>query len=99
MKSYSLDHLDKPVLHRDAILFHRNESDAMVMAVAHVGEIDARQTYRDDGYSSMLAFCEQVFELTQPAVLKRIRVARLARKYPALFEALAAGKLSLSSGS
>lgn len=96
MKSYSLDHLAKSVLHRDAVRFHRNESDAMAMAIAHVGEIDARQSYRDEGYPSMIAFCEQVFELSEAAALKRIRVARLAREFPAIFEALAMGKLSLS---
>ncbi len=96
MKSYSLDHLAKPVLHRDSLVFHRNESSAMAMAIAHVGEIDARRSYRDEGYPSMLAFCEHVYELSEPAALKRIRVARLAREYPALFEALASRKLSLS---
>ena len=96
MKSYSLDHLAKSVLHRDAILFHRNESSAMAMAIAHVGEIDARQSYRDEGYPSLLAFCEQVLELSEAAALRRIRVARLAREFPAIFGALATGKLSLS---
>ncbi len=78
MKRYSLDHLAKSVLHRNALLFHRNESCAMAMALAHVVEIDARQSYRDEGYPSMLAFCEHVFELTEQAALKRIRVARVA---------------------
>ena len=96
MNSYSLDHLAKPVLHRDSLVFHRNESSAMAMAIAHVGEIDARRSFRDEGYPSMLAFCEHVYELSEPAALKRIRVARLAREYPALFEALASRKLSLS---
>ena len=96
MRSYSLEHLAKPVLHRDAVLFHRNESGAMAMAVAHVGEIDARQSYRDEGYPSMLAFCEHVIGLSEQAALKRIRVARVARRHPALFEGLATGKLSLS---
>ncbi len=96
MKSYSLDHLAKPVLHRDSLVFHRNEGDAMAMAIAHVGEIDARRSFRDEGYPSMLAFCEQEYELSEAAAFKRIRVARLAREYPALFEALASRKLSLS---
>ena len=69
----------------------------MAMAVAHVGEIDARQSYRDDGYSSMFAFCEHALELSEQAALKRIRVARVARQFPALFAGLASGKLSLSS--
>ena len=96
MKSYSLDHLAKPVLHRDSLVFHRNESSAMAMAIAHVGEIDARRSFREEGYPSMLAFCEQEYELSEAAAFKRIRVARLAREYPALFEALASRKLSLS---
>lgn len=96
MKSYSLDHLAQSVLHRDSLVFHRNESDAMAMAIAHVGEIDARRSYRDEGYPSMLAFCEHVYDMSEQAALKRIRVARVAREYPAIFEALATGKLSLS---
>ncbi len=96
MNSYSLDHLAQSVLHRDSLVFHRNESDAMAMAIAHVGEIDARRSYRDEGYPSILAFCEHVYDMSEPAALKRIRVARLAREFPALFEALASRKLSLS---
>lgn len=79
MKRYSLDHHAQSVLHRDSLVFHRNESSAMAMAIAHVGEIDARRSYRDEGYPSMLAFCEHVYELSEAAALKRIRVARLAR--------------------
>jgi len=45
----------------------------MAMALAHVAEIDARQTYRDDGYPSMHAFSVHVFELTDALRQRRRR--------------------------
>ncbi len=97
MKNYSLDQLAVSVLHRDAILIHRNERGALALAVAHVGEIDARKSYREAGYSSMFAFCEQVLQLQEQVALKRLRVARVARRFPVIFESLASGELSLTS--
>lgn len=97
MTSYSFDHLAVSVLHRDAVLSHDGERAKLALAVAHVGEIDARRSYREAGYSSMFVFCEQVLKLQEQVALKRLRVARIARRFPVIFDSLASGALSLTS--
>ncbi len=97
MTNYSFDHLAVPVLHRDAVLSHDGERAKLALAVAHVGEIDARRSYREAGYASMFAFCEKVLKLQEQVALKRLRVARIARRFPVIFESLASGALSLTS--
>ena len=97
MTRYSFGHLAVSVLHRDAVLSHDGERAKLALAVAHVGEIDARRSYREAGYASMFAFCEKVLKLQEQVALKRLRVARIARRFPVIFESLASGALSLTS--
>src|SRR5262249_40214129 len=64
--------------------------------LAHIAEVDARKLYLPAGYPSMHAYCEQELRLSEDAANKRIRVARKAREVPALFGAIADGRLNLS---
>jgi len=96
MTNYSLSHLsDKTLLHDLASLVAR---DRVITAelLAHMAEVDARRLYLSAGYPSMHAYCEQELRLSESAANKRIRVARKAREVPAVFPAIADGRLSLS---
>lgn len=69
----------------------------MAEALADLGEIEARGLYRAQGYPSMYAFCVGRCHMTEQAALKRISAARAAREFPAVFEALANGRLHLTA--
>jgi hypothetical protein len=57
---------------------------------------DARRRYVPAGYPSLLACCVECLHLSNDAALKRIQAARVARRFPVVFPALAVGRLHLS---
>jgi 5-methylcytosine-specific restriction endonuclease McrA len=65
--------------------------------LAHIAEIDARHLYLGAGFESMRAYCVRALNLTEDGAAKRIQVARLARELPALFPAIADGRLHLKA--
>ena len=97
MRDYSLAHLSDAVLLRDlaALIAHDRVTTAAVLA--HVAEVDARRLYAPTGYPSMHAYCVGELCLSEDAASKRIQAARAARQFPALFVALAEGRLHLTA--
>src|SRR5213594_1238225 len=65
--------------------------------LADLAEVDARRLYVPAGYPSMFLYCVQELRLSEQAAFHRIRGARTARQYPAVFTALADGHLHLSA--
>jgi len=61
-----------------------------------LAEVDRRKLCRPAGYRSTYAWCVGHFHLSEGAAYKRIRAARLIRKFPAVYEALAEGHVHLS---
>ena len=96
MKSYSLTHLSDELLRRELSTAAANEKEATAELIAHIAEFDARKLYLPAAYPSMFAYCVGELGLSEDAAAKRIRVARVARECPAVFEALAAGRVHLS---
>jgi 5-methylcytosine-specific restriction endonuclease McrA len=97
MHSYSRKQVADSALFTDADYHLSQERGAKVEALADLAEIDARKLYLPAGYPSMYALCVERFRLTEQAAYKRIYAGRAARAFPAIFEALAAGRLSLST--
>jgi hypothetical protein len=97
MRDYSLTHLSDAVLLRDlgALIAHDRVTTAAVLA--HVAEVDARRLYAPAGYPSMHAYCVGELCLSEDAAFRRIRAARAGREFPALFAALAEGRLHLAA--
>ena len=60
-------------------------------------ELDARRLYLREGCSSLFTYCTQVLHLAEGAAYNRIEAARAARRFPAIFEAIADGALTLTS--
>src|SRR5213594_799304 len=65
--------------------------------LADLAEVDARRLYLPAGYPSMFLYCVQELRLSEQAAFHRIRGARTARQYPAVFTALADGHLHLNA--
>jgi hypothetical protein len=61
--------------------------------LADLGEIDARELYLAAGYPSMLAYCVGEFGMCDEETPGLITAARIARRFPVIFEALAEGRL------
>jgi hypothetical protein len=64
--------------------------------VLHMGEVDARRLYADQGSSSMYAWCTGALGMSEGSAYRRIAAARAARAFPALLERLASGTLHLA---
>ncbi len=97
MSRYSLSHLSDPVLDRDLARAVARESTSTADVLAHIAESDARRRYLPAGYPSTFAYCVGQLRLSEDAAFKRIKAARAARRFPAIFEALAQGRLHLSA--
>jgi hypothetical protein len=65
--------------------------------LAHIAEVDVRRLYAPAGYPSMHAYCVGELRLSEDAASRRIQAARAARRVPALFGALAEGRLHLTA--
>ena len=72
------------------------ERRVTVEVLVHLGEVEARQLYLPAACSSMSEYCVVGLGFSEQAAFKRIRVARVGRKFPQLLEVMAEGGLHLS---
>jgi 5-methylcytosine-specific restriction endonuclease McrA len=73
------------------------ERTATAHLIAVLAELDARRLYLGEGCSSLFTYCTQVLHLSEHAAYGRIEVARLARRFPVVLEALRAGDVTLTA--
>ncbi len=97
MHRYDLAHVTDSVLLRDLTALVAQDRSTTANLLAHIAEVDARRLYAPAGYSSMHAYCVEELHLSEDAAGKRIQAARAARRFPALFRALADGRLHLAA--
>src|SRR2546426_12790218 len=97
MDASSLSHLSDRALELHLAEIASRDRAITAALLAHMAEFDARQLCRPAAYPSMHAYCVHALRLSEEAAFKRIRVARPARRFPAIFVALADGSLNLNS--
>ena len=97
MKSYSLSHLDDHVLLRDLATLVSQDRATTAKLLAHLAEVEERKLYARAAYPSMFLYCVRELRMSEDVAYARIRVARKARQFPAIFPALADGRLHLSA--
>ena len=73
------------------------ERQATAHLIASLIEMESRALYRGLGFSSMFTYCTRRLHLSEDATCNRLEVARAARKIPAVLDALADGRLSLTA--
>ena len=71
------------------------ERHRTAMLLASLGEFEARKLYLARGYGTMLDYCVRELGLDVDEAAIRIRVARAACEFPAIFDAIAEGRLDL----
>ena len=97
MTPCSLRHLSDPVLlHELSTIVARDRANTAAM-LAYLAEVDARRLYCPAGYPSMHAYCVNELRLSEESAFRRIRVARTAREFPAIFAAIEKGDLNLTA--
>jgi len=62
-----------------------------------MAEFDSRRLYLEDGHPSMYAYCVGELGMSEDMAYKRIRAARAARRFPAIFASVGDGRLHLSA--
>jgi 5-methylcytosine-specific restriction endonuclease McrA len=97
MRTYALSHVSDPELRRGLASLVSQDRVTTAMLLAHIAEFDARRLYLPAAYPSMFAYCVHELHLSEDAAYKRIQVARIARRFPAIFEAIRDGRLHLTS--
>jgi 5-methylcytosine-specific restriction endonuclease McrA len=97
MHRYDLVHVTDSVLLRDLTALVAQDRSTTANLLAHIAEVDARRLYAPAGYSSMHAYCVEELRLSEDAAFRRIRAARAARQFPALFEEVAEGRVHLAA--
>jgi hypothetical protein len=97
MKSYTRSHLaDQSVV--DGLTRNTTKTrEATADQLADIGEFKARKLHLPAGYPSTHAYCVHELYPCEEAAYKRIYVARKARRFPAIFHAIADGRLHLSA--
>jgi len=96
MQNYVLSHVRDAVLLRDLAELVSRDRATTATLLAHIAEVDARRLYVPAGYSSMHAYCVDELRLSEDAAKRRIQAARAARQFPAIFHAIAEGRVHLT---
>jgi 5-methylcytosine-specific restriction endonuclease McrA len=97
VSSYDLSHLSDSTLLRSLATLVSRDRVTTAEILAHMAEVDARKLYRQAAYPSMYAYGVGELRMSEDAAYKRIQAARVARRFPAVFTAVADGRLHLSA--
>jgi hypothetical protein len=97
MRPYSLSHVSDPELLRGLVSLLARDRATTASLLAHLAEMDSRRLYLPAAHPSMHSYCVHELRLSEDAAYKRIQAARAARRFPAIFEAVADGRLHLTA--
>src|SRR2546422_1905255 len=97
MSVYTLSHVSDSDLTRNLASLVAQDRTNTAALLAHIAEFDVRRLYVPAGFPSMFLYCVHELHLSEEAARKRIHAARAARRFPAIFSAVAAGRLHLSA--
>ena len=87
--------LDDKCLLNALVALATTERHCQVELLLHLAEMDDRQLYLGQGYSSLWDYCRRALHCSESISQQRIVVARAARLYPDLLALLGDGRLTL----
>src|SRR5262245_55574076 len=96
MSGCSLTHVQDHVLLRELTALTAKDRATTAVLLAHIAEVDTRRLYASAGFSAMFHYCVRKLGFSEDLASKRIRVARVARRFPSVFAAIAEGRLHVS---
>ncbi len=97
MHSHSVTRLPDHVLLQALKELVVQDRKTTAQLLVHLAEVERRKLYRDAACSSMHVYCVRELHMSDDMSYKRIRVARAARRHPALLPAIADGRLHLTA--
>jgi hypothetical protein len=74
----------------------RTDREVTARLLAHLNEVEERRLHLKQATSSMFAYCVERLKMSEDEAGRRLAAARIARKFPAIYQLLAQGKLSVS---
>jgi 5-methylcytosine-specific restriction endonuclease McrA len=96
MPSYSLRHLSDDSLSTGLDTSAADDRQANATLLAHIAEFDRRGLCLPTQYPSMYRYCVGHLRMSEDMAYKRVCVAKVARRFPFVFDAIADGRLTLS---
>jgi 5-methylcytosine-specific restriction endonuclease McrA len=96
MTRHSLRHVSDDLLSFGLDASASDDRLANATLLAHIAEFDRRRLFLPTKYPSMFRYCVGHLRMSEDIALKRVRVARVARRFPVVFDAIADGRLNLS---
>jgi len=97
MPGYSLGHLQNHLVLQGLDDLAANDRGTTAQLLAHIGEVRARRLYAEPGYSSMYDYCIKKLRFSEDMAGKRITTARVARRFPFVFDLVADARLHVSA--
>ena len=71
-------------------------NQVLAMLLVHLAEVEARGLHRERACSSMYSYCIYELRFSEDAAFRRVSAARLVKRFPALYDAVASGELHLT---
>lgn len=97
MDRFTLSHLADRDLVASLKSLRAQERRTLADLLAHIAEVEARRLYLPAAYPSMLDWLTRELEFSYDAALRRLRASRVARRFPAVFAAVADGALDVTA--
>jgi 5-methylcytosine-specific restriction endonuclease McrA len=97
MDFFSLPRLTESAVRQGLRDRHATDCRNTAELLAFLAVFEERGYYLADGYSSMWAWCMGELHYSEDTAGRRLDVARVARQFPAIFVAIADGRLHLSA--
>lgn len=69
---------------------------ALAALLAHLAEVEARGIHRTRACSSLYTYCIYELRMSEDAAFRRAKAAKLCRRFPVLYDHVAAGELHLT---
>ena len=92
----SLTQLPDTLLLAETVRCVAAERSATLSVLSCLQEIEDRQLFAQEGFSSLFEMCTQRFGYSEAAALRRIDAMRVLRRVPAAGEKIESGELKLS---
>ncbi len=97
MLFFDMLQMDASQLLQETTRLHQQERWATVQLLVRLAAVDTRELFAPAGYSTMWDYCLGELQMSDDAAHRRLWAARKCREFPALFDALADGRLNLTA--
>jgi hypothetical protein len=97
MHAYFLGRVSDGALEQELTGLVARDRETLARLLSHIAEFDLRKLFAPAGYPSMHAYCVGALRFSGDEAYKRIQAARAARSCPAIYDAIAEGRLHLAA--